>query len=231
MAKEMVIINPQYTEISFKSAVMNEAVAAIVKANMNEALTRIESDLERAKAMYSIYESEAYKADGFKNLEEVGEKLFNYSKQQSYNYKNVGEAIKNGTIQLNDANGVPFSITALAHMLKIPDTSKRNELIASGELSATQTISDLDEVIAENKPARKAAERKEKELSIYCMESDAEPAAVTTLSNFIKCKGEPFHEFKKDGRAYLLYVSDGFATLYYYSTGKVIDTTGEVTPE
>lgn len=231
MAKELTIINPEYSGISFKSTAMNEAVAEIIRVNMTEALNRNDAELKRASAMCKMWSGEEYAKDGFKNMEEVGSKLFNYSKQQTYNYVNVGFAIKEGKLPTHDAEGRPFSFTALAHMLKIRDVENRTKLIDSGELSANQTIRELDEVVEENKPARKAVERKEKQVSIYCTEDDDEPTEVTTVSHFKEVYGEPFYEFKKDGKAYLVYLSDGVPTLYYYSTGKVIDTTGEVTPE
>lgn len=210
------------TEISFKSEVLNAQTAAIIQNAVNAAKADTLAKVNIAKAVAEIVRNVDLTTEGFENLEDYGAKCFGWKKAQTYNYRAVGMALSSGKLPECDVNGacIPFSI--LVDMTRLEkDTAQK--LIADGEITADMTRADASEVIDANKEKRQIKPRKEKEVSIFCMEDEEKPVLVTTPSHFTEVYGQAFHEWKQDGRVYMLYISGGFATVYWYSTGKVVD--------
>lgn len=210
------------TELQFKSVILNEQTASIIQNVITASKADSTARVNIAKAIYEICHNVNLQEEGFENLEDYGAKCFNWKKAQSYNYKAVGYGLATGKLSETDANGVPYSFSVLSDMARL-DKEVAQKLITDGEITADMTRAEASVVIDANKEKRQAKPRKEKEVSIFCMEDEATPTAVTTASHWKEVNGEPFHEWKQDGRVYLLYISGGFATVYWYSTGKVVD--------
>lgn len=210
------------TEISFKSEVLNTQTAAIIQNAVNASKADTLAKVNIAKAVAEIVRNVDLTTEGFENLEDYGAKCFGWKKAQTYNYRAVGMALSSGKLPETDLNGICIPFSILVDMTRL-DKEVAQKLITDGEITADMTRADADEVIDANKEKRQTKPRKEKEVSIFCMEDEATPTAVTTASHWKEVNGEPFHEWKQDGRVYMLYVSGGFATVYWYSTGKVVE--------
>lgn len=208
--------------ISFKSEVLNAQTATIIQnaiaASKADAVARVNI----AKAIATISKEVDLEAEGFCNLEEYGSKCFGWKKAQTYNYRAVGIDLKSGKLSETDSNGniIPFS--SLVELTRL-DKEVAQRLLSDGEVTADMTAKAVGEVVASNKEKRNSKPRKEKEVSIFCMENEEAPVAVTTTTHWKEVNNEPFHEWKQDNRVYMLYVSGGFATVYWYSTGKVVE--------
>lgn len=223
------IMNPN--EIKFKSEELNTATRTIIQATVSAHEAESRSAITIAKAVADIIASVDLESEGFKSIEDFGAQLFNWKKAKTSQYKRVGEALMTGRLPETDKNGKPYSFTALAELLPMKDNAEYLKLVESTDITADTTVSNIRSAVKARKPERKTSERKEKEVSIFCMEDESEPVRVTTPTHYKDENGIPFHEWKQDGRVYMLYISGGFATVYYYSTGKVIDTTAEPVTE
>lgn len=208
--------------ISFKSEILNACTAEIIGHSINAAKVENSARIAIAKAVATISKEVDLSAEGFSNLEEYGAKCFGWKKAHTYNYRNVGIALNSGKVSECDINGKPFSFTQLIRLITA-DSEARTALIESGEVTAESTVAEVEDAVKATKESKPKAARKEKEVSIFCMENEEAPTAVTTPSHWKEVNGEPFHEWKQDGRCYMLYVHGGFATVYWYSTGKVVE--------
>ena len=217
---EIATVNP--SELKFKSAVLNEQTATIIQNAITASKADSTARVNIAKAIYEICHNVDLSAEGFENHEDYGKRCFGWAKAQTYNYKAVGCGLAVGKLRETDNNGNPLSFSILVDMTRL-EKEVAQKLITDGEITADMTRADAAEVIDANKEKRQTKPRKEKEVSIFCMENDDAPTAVTTPSHWKEVKGEPFHEWKQDGRVYMLYISGGSATVYWYSTGKVVD--------
>ena len=224
------IMNPN--EIKFKSDELNEATATILQAIAAEFKSSSDANIRKAKAIGTICKAEInWKEEGFENLEDYGKKCFNWGKAQTYNYRSVGLALLDGRLPLTDTNDKPLSFTVMCELMNQKDNELRNRLLTDGIVTGDSTAAETRTAVKATKTPRAAGERKEKEVQVFCMEDETEPVCVTTPSHYKDVNGVPFHEWKQDGKVYMLYISGGFATVYWYSTGKVIDTTAKSVTE
>ena len=219
-------------EIKFKSEDLNKETANILKAIATEFKSTSEANILKAKAIGAICKANIdWKSEGFDNLEDYGKKCFNWGKAQTYNYRTVGFALLDNRLPLNDSNGKPLSFTVMCELMNQKDKELRDHLLTDGVVTADSTAAETRAAVKATKTPRAVGKRKEKEVSVYCMEDESEPVCVTTPTRYKDVNGVPFHEWKQDGKVYMLYVSGGFATVYWYSTGKVIDTTANPVAE
>lgn len=223
MAKELTIysnrtfINPELNEMAKKA---NNIIAGVM-------YTTDRAKVESAKIFAEIDSKELFKDDGFTSALDFMMKIFNAPKSTAYQYLQVGRALNLGQIPEKDANGHTFAYSMLTRMVSAVKTKELQEAVESGEITAEMTQKEVDEACEPFRKPRKKTERKEKEMQIFCTEDTETPAAVTTVSHFKELNGEPFAEFTKDTKHFMLYVDDhGIPTLYYYG-GRIIDAEAE----
>lgn len=199
----------------YNSDLLNSAVAEITMLITKAAVDLNNVKINIAETLGKPGMDENAKAEGFKSVADFAQSAFGWSRSNAFAYVQVGKYIAENK-PLVDAKGTKFNFTQLRAMAGTKDLNNLTEAVNDGRYSADMSEDELIEQRNNINPKRKKTENPPKQYTFY-KAGRAEAIEVTDKAGFIEKHGEPFHEFKKDGNNFILYLNEkGKPELFYY---------------
>ena len=211
---------------AFSNPELSKATEEIINLNMMVAMKLNTAKIDIARIIANVDSKKAYEKDGFDSVVDFGMQVFGWGKSTAQMYNQVGHYIIAGN-PMNDKNGHPFNFTQLRAMAGVKNAKELEKAVSDGVFTADMSEDECIETRNAINPQRKAAERKEKEYSIFAY-GVSKPVYVGSATAFEK-NTEPHHTYTKDGYKWYVCLTEEGPMIFYHTTGKVVATV-EATP-